>query len=239
VQDSGTLAARYQPEYSCPAANGAVTEAFHMKFAKSIAVLLAVLAPVSFAKNKKKDTLPAVFSNARFVYVQAEDGDILKPGLFPEDREAIANVQDALKDWNRYALTLHRNDADLIIIVRRGRLASAQLHGGLAAGNQPVIGGSYPRRNPAGAGSSAPGDDPDRTDRADALGARTEVGPNDDTLRVFSLTPQGKLSGPLWSREMKDGLDAPDVLLVRFLKDAVDHDYPQQPAAPPAPANKP
>ena len=136
-----------------------------MKFAKSVAIFLAVLAPVSFAKNKKKDTLPAVFSNARFVYVQAEDGDILKPGLFPEDREAIANVQDALKDWNRYALTLHRNDADLIIIVRRGRLASAQLHGGVTAGNQPVIGGSYPRRNPAGAGSSAPGDDPDRTDR--------------------------------------------------------------------------
>lgn len=210
-----------------------------MKLVKSIAILLTVLAPLAFAKNKKKDTLPAIFSNARYVYVQAEDGDIMRPGLFPEDREAIANVQDALKDWNRYALTLHRNDADLIIIVRRGRLASAQLHGRVDAGSPPMIGGSYPSRNPSGAGNSAPGNDPDRDNGIDNIGARTEVGPNDDTLRVFSLNPQGKLSGPLWSREMKDGLDAPDVLLLRFLKDAVDRDYPPQPTSPSAPVNKP
>lgn len=203
-----------------------------MKFVKSFAILLTVLAPLAFAKNKKKDTLPAVFSNARYVYVQAEDGDIMKPGLFPEDREAIANVQDGLKDWNRYALTLHRNDADLIIIVRRGRLASAQVHGGVSAGSPPVMGGPYPSRIPSGASNSAPGSNPDRIDNPDNLGTRTELGPNDDTLRVFSLNPQGKLSGPLWSREMKDGLDAPDVLLLRFLKDAVDRDYPPQPASP-------
>lgn len=101
-----------------------------MKFFKSIAVALAVVAPLVLAKDKKKDNLSALFSNARYVYIQAEDGDIMKPGLFPEDREAIANVQDALKDWHRYALTINRGDADLIIIVRKGRLAAAQVHGG-------------------------------------------------------------------------------------------------------------
>ncbi|WP_348261377.1 hypothetical protein P8935_16425 [Telmatobacter sp. DSM 110680] len=210
-----------------------------MKFAKSIAILLTLVAPLALAKNKKKDILPAVFSSARFVYVQAEDGDTLKPGLFPEDRDAIANVQDALKDWNRYSLTMHRNDADLIIIVRRGRLAAAQLHGGVGAGTPTGIGASYPGRNPAGPGNPNPGGNPDRSDNVDAIGARGEAGPADDTLRVFSLTPQGKLSGPLWSREMKDGLDAPEVVLLRFLRDAVDHDYPPQPASPPAPTQKP
>ena len=101
-----------------------------MKFFKSIAVALAVVAPLVLAKDKKKDNLSALFSNARYVYIQAEDGDMMKPGLFPEDREAIANVQDALKDWHRYALTINRGDADLIIIVRKGRLAAAQVHGG-------------------------------------------------------------------------------------------------------------
>jgi len=101
-----------------------------MKVVKSIATLLTVFAPLALAKDKKKDTLPALFSNARYVYVRAEDGDIMKPGLFPEDRDTIANVQDALKGWPCYSLTLNRNDADLIIIVRKGRLASAQVHGG-------------------------------------------------------------------------------------------------------------
>jgi len=214
-----------------------------MRSFKSIAFVLTLVAPLALAKDKKKDTLPAVFSNARFVYVQCEDGDVMKPGLFPEDREAIANVQDALEDWNRYSLTIHREDADLIIIVRKGRLAAAQARGGIGVGNPPEFGGSYPGRNPAGTGSTNPGRNPDRTDTIDTLGARGEVGPNDDTLRVFVLTPQGKLSGPLWSREMKDGLDGPDVMLLRALREAVDHAYPpqsaSQPASPPAAPNKP
>lgn len=202
-----------------------------MKLFKMIAVCVALAAPLAFAKDKKKDTLSALFSNARYVYVQAEDGDIMKPSLFPEDREAIANVQDALKDWHRYALTLNRGDADLIIIVRKGRLASAQLHGSVSTGTAIGIGSSNPGRNPAGAGNSDPGRNPDRTDGGDVVGARTEVGPNDDILRVYALSPQGKLSGPLWSSEMKDGLDAPNVMLLRSLRDAVDRSYPPQPAA--------
>jgi hypothetical protein len=202
-----------------------------MKVFKSIAILLTVFAPLALAKDKKKDTLPALFSNARYVYVQAEDGDIMKPGLFPEDRDAIANVQDALKGWPRYSLTLNRNDADLIIIVRKGRLASAQVHGTVTTGTPTGIGGAYPNRNPAGVGNSDPDRNPDRTDSGDTLGARGEVGPADDILRVFSLSPQGKLSGPLWSSEMKDGLDAPNVMLLRALRDAVDRAYPPQPAA--------
>jgi len=170
-----------------------------MKVFKSIAILLTVFAPLAVAKDKKKDTLPALFSNARYVYVQAEDGDIMKPGLFPEDRDAIANVQDTLKGWPRYSLTLNRKDADLIIIVRKGRLASAQVHGAVTAG--------APTATP------------------------TAPIPPDDILRVFSLSPEGKLSGPLWSSEMKDGLDAPNVMLLRALRDAVDRAYPPQPAA--------
>jgi hypothetical protein len=136
-----------------------------------------------------------------------------------------------LKDWHRYVLTINRNDADLIIIVRKGRLASAQLHGGVTTGNATGIGGTYPRQNPAGAGNSDPDRNPGPADSGYDVGARGEVGPADDILRVFSLSPQGKLSGPLWSSEMKDGLDAPNIMLLRSLRDAVDRAYPPQPAA--------
>jgi hypothetical protein len=204
-----------------------------MKVFKSIAVLVVLVVPLAFAKDKKKDTLPALFSSARYVYVQAEDGDIMKPGLNPEDREAIANVEDAMKNWHRYALTLNRGDADLVIIVRKGRIASAQVNGGVGVGSV-----SYPNRNPAGPANT----NGDRTDSYETVGARGEVGPADDIMRVYSLS-QGKLMGPLWSSEMKDGLDAPAVMLLRSLRQAVDHAYPpqaaSQPANPPDPQKKP
>jgi hypothetical protein len=57
------------------------------------------------------------------------------------------------------------------------------------------------------------------------------VGPPDDLLEVYMLTPDGKLSGRLWWREMKDGLDGPSVLLLQQLKNAVEHAYPTPPQA--------
>jgi hypothetical protein len=53
-------------------------------------------------------------------------------------------------------------------------------------------------------------------------------------LRVFSPLPRGKLIGPIWSSEIKDGLDAPDVVLVRALREAVDRSYPPESASQPA-----
>jgi hypothetical protein len=79
----------------------------------------------------------------------------------------------------------------------------------------------------------APGqNNPRQAGNADSLGAEAEMGPSDDLLRVFMLNTDGKLSGPLWSQEMKDGLEGPSVLLVQRLKDAVERAYP-----PPSPAS--
>jgi hypothetical protein len=64
-------------------------------------------------KNQKVD-LPAVFKNAQYVYVEAYDGDLLNPKLVPEDRQAIYNVEQGLKDWKRYAIVLQRDQADLV-----------------------------------------------------------------------------------------------------------------------------
>jgi hypothetical protein len=222
-----------------------------MKLVKCTAILLALAAPVALAKDKNKNKVPAVFNTARFVYVQAEDGDIMNPGLFPEDRDAISNVQDGVRDWKRYALTINRRDADLVFIVRKGRLAAAQIHGDVGVGTGPVMAGSYPRNggpgapgNPGNPGSAGNPGDPtnDRMGNMgpyQGVGARTDVGPTDDLLRVYTLTPEGKLVGPLWSREMKDGLDEPNVPLLQTLREAIDRAYPPQAAAQPATPAKP
>jgi hypothetical protein len=191
-----------------------------MTLRKGIALLLVLVAPYAVAqqKSKKKADLPAVFSNAHYVYVQAQDGDIMKPGLYPADRDAISDVQDGVRVWNRYAVTTERENADLVFIVRKGRLAGVQGRGGL----------SGPRQQP---GTPYPGNDPRQTGASTSLGAETEVGPPDDMLEVYMLTPDGKLSGRLWWREMKDGLDGPSVLLLQQLKDAVERAYPTPPPA--------
>jgi hypothetical protein len=183
-----------------------------MNLHKAAALLLVLLPTVALAKTKKPE-VPAVFGNARFVYVESPDGDLFKPGVYPEDRTAISDVQDALRDWNRYVLTTHREEAELVFVVRKGRLASGQLHGGVQIG-QPLPPGQMPGHGPGQSGSG------------DSVGTRAEVGPEDDMLEVYMLNPEGKLTGPIWNRSQTDGLNAPQLQLLRQLRDAVERAYP-------------
>jgi len=199
-----------------------------MKLIPAIALTLALAAPLALAKDKKKNQMPEMLNTARFVYVQAEDGDIMNPRLFPEDREAIADVQDELKDWNKYAVTLNQSEAELMMVVRKGRLAGAQAHGGVGIGTGPELGANYPGgRNPA---------DPNNRNGgvSTELGGRAEAGPPDDILRVYAVNPDGSRGAMLWWREMKDGLQAPQLQLVKQLKQEVEKSYPPQTASQPA-----
>jgi hypothetical protein len=127
-----------------------------MKALKLGAPLLICFLIVTSGQSKpKKPDVPAVFQNARYVYVEAVDGDILKPGLYPEDRQAITDVQDSIRAWNRYAIALNRGEADLVIVVRKGRLAGAQLHGGSRAERGPSRGRLRIRIRAAGRSSRA------------------------------------------------------------------------------------
>ena len=170
----------------------------------------------------KKEIVSAVFQNARFAYVESFDGDAFNPNLYPEDRQAIFDVQDRLRDWNRYAVALRRQDADLVFMVRRGRVAAAKPRIGISNGPRTQPGtnpGQTPGQYPAG-GKGPIG-------RGANLGVGAEVGPGVDMLRVFTTTQDGKLIGPIWQRELDGGLDAPDVELIQQLKAAVEKTYPQ------------
>ncbi len=184
-------------------------------------VVLAVLAaPMLTAQTKqKKSDVSAVFANARYVYVRAQDGDIMRPSLYPEDRDAISDVQDGVRAWDRYALTISREHADLIFVVRKGRMVAAQTHVGISSG--PMSPGGQPRQ---------PGQLPGNSDE---VGVGGEVGPSDDILQVFTTDPNGKMVGPIWHREMRDGLNAPAVPLLQQLRAAVDKAYPKQTAQKP------
>lgn len=200
-----------------------------MGLRKVTALCLVLLAAGALAKTKKSD-VPTAFNQASYVFVESEDGDIFKPGLFPEDRQAIMDIQDALRDWKRYSITTRRDQADLVFIVRKGRLAGAQLHGGVAGGSRLPV-GQAPVQSPGQGPGQSPSRDPGQMGNGSEVGARGEVGPDDDMLRVYQLTPDGKLVGPIWNRTQSDGLDAPQLALFRQLRAAVDKAYPDAAAS--------
>ena len=61
-----------------------------------LALWLGAMAPAQ--KKPKQPSLPAVLNQAQYVYVEAVNGGIMNPILYPEDRKAIADVEHALRD---------------------------------------------------------------------------------------------------------------------------------------------
>ena len=179
-----------------------------MKPFKAIAVALLLLPTLAAAQKKpKKSIVSALFAHARYVYVEATDGNEFQPRLYTEDRQAIADVQNALNGWKRYVLTTRRDEADLVFVVRKGRLA-----GGDVGFTQPLPPG---RQSPPGQPQAGGG-----------WNTGAETGPPDDFLEVCQINPDGTLSTPIWIRTMPDGLEAPNLPLFQELKTAVDSAYP-------------
>jgi hypothetical protein len=156
---------------------------------------------VLIARSQPKEEVPKALLNARYVYVEALDGDIYSTNLIPEDRVAIVDTEDAMRNWNRYSVTLRRTDAEIVVVVRKGRTASAKVGGTIGRGNIP--GTSEPENREAG-----------------RVGA--EIGPKEDLLSVYLVKPDGKRMGPIWKQYLKDGLDKPEMPLFKQFRDAVD-----------------
>jgi len=83
-----------------------------------LTLALAILSAAAAAKNSPQLQIPRTLSNARFVYVAAYDGDQFNPNLLPEDREAIARVQDGIEKWGKLIVVYRPEDADIILAVQ-------------------------------------------------------------------------------------------------------------------------
>jgi len=165
-------------------------------------------------QSKKPETL-AILASAKFVFVEAYDGpdspgSVRDPRVTPEDREAVANVQNAVQKWGYYILTMRRSEADLVVLVRKGRVVNAYSGGHVGNGIPPSSQASSSQIPEAG------------------LVAAADVGANVDMFWVYSLNPQGKLSGPLWQKSLKDGLSAPKMVLFKDFKNDVISRAPLQ-----------
>ena len=106
-------------------------------FSLLLLLLLLTSSGVVFSQGKSKKNapqLPAAFRTATYFYVESMDGGPFNPRLLPEDRQAIFDVQNEIQDWGRYKLALDRHDADLVFVVRKGRIASVGGMAGISGG---------------------------------------------------------------------------------------------------------
>jgi hypothetical protein len=167
----------------------------------------------------KKPALPEQFEKAQTVFVESRNGDITDLRLDRDQRDAILDVQDGMRDWGRYSLASSRIDADLVLVVYRGRyfhertFPSTVPGAGTGAGRSPI-------QNPADASQNSP---------TDAAG----TGREQDELRVYTFGQDGKLKGPIWRSQMDNGLLAPNLFLLQQLKREVEKAYPNSPATQP------
>jgi hypothetical protein len=158
---------------------------------------LLFIAPTLGAKDKI--IMPQAIAHATYVMVTTYDGDVFSPGLRPEDRQAVADVQKALENWGHYKLVYSAHEAELILVVRTGR--AVEMRGGLQRGTTVGPGGA-----PGGAGQ--------------VVGA--EVGDPQDTLEAFIAPTDIKTSTPLWRGRAVDGLKAPEMPLMKEFREKVE-----------------
>jgi len=155
---------------------------------------LAVLATSANAKDKQ---IPTLIVNAKYVLVTTYSGDDqANPRMMPDDRKAASDVQTALSKWGRYVVVYNPKDAEILIRIRKGRVAEALVGAGIHVGTD----------KPASIGPAGTGD----------VNTTTE-----DMLEVYDAH-LGTDSPPLWRAFQNGGLNPPQMALVQQLRKDVD-----------------
>ena len=190
---------------------------------KLSSVLLLLFFALAVQSYAKAPSIPALVLSAQYVALGFEtaDGFISETGfeavtsskVLPSDRQALANVRDALTKWKRYVITIIPRQADILIAVRTGRRASA--FGGVHVGT-----GSIDPTTGRRTGGPAIGP---------VVGA--EVGPADDYLAVYQ-SDRGREAARLWVQTQEDGLQGKNPPLYQSFKNEVESAAKKQPKKP-------
>jgi hypothetical protein len=190
-----------------------------MRTRLSILVAVCLLATMGFAKDKKKAILPTYVLHARTVAV------IIDPtaGFTIDDPRATEvarqDVESALLSWGRYNPILQTNDADLIVVVRKGngRMVNDTIHDQrqnnrpgsvIPADNGASIGGQHGTPGP-------PQPSPEPTPQMD-------IGQTEDSFLVYEGGGDRPLDrAPAWRYIANDGLMPHSVPAVDAFRKAV------------------
>lgn len=186
-------------------------------------ILLMLLVVAGFASAKPKHHgLPEVFETAKTVHVETlDERDITDISVDRQTRNAILDVQDAIQDWGRYSLSRSRHEADLILVIYKGRFRSNP-------NETPTL--TSPRSSNSPASRSPIQDPADASEGSNRSSSTDGLDVEKDELKVYTLGPNGKLKDLLWHNESARGLDAPNLMLLKQLEREIDRTYPHPPA---------
>ena len=81
------------------------------------AATFAVAAPKATNTPQNVPAFPGTLVNARYVYITSYDGDQFDPNVLPEDRHAIATVQNAMEKWGKFIIVYEPRQADIVMMV--------------------------------------------------------------------------------------------------------------------------
>jgi hypothetical protein len=146
---------------------------------------------------KEKTAMPALITNATYVFVTTYDGDLVNPEVPPEDRHAVADVQKALEKWGRYTLVYKPQEADLILVVRTGR--ALEIKAGIQKSTTTSVASS----------------------RGSAQMIGGEIGDSRDSLAVYTASPSTQAM-PLWRNRAANGLKGPEIPLLKEFQAKVE-----------------
>ncbi len=194
---------------------------------KRVATLFALcfLVTFGFAKDKTKSNLPGYVLRAQTVAVIIDPNAGFSIDDPQANQVARKDVETALLNWGRYNPILTTQDADLIIVLRKGNghLVDQTIHDprqNNRAGvinptdNGVSIGGQHgPQPNPPDleSGAGTPNPNP-----------QMEIGQVDDSFIVYEGGGDKPLDrAPAWRNVAKDGLHPHDVPAVEAFKKAV------------------
>jgi hypothetical protein len=158
-------------------------------------VVIGLLAAYASARNNS--TLPKLVVHAKYILVTTYNGpDLTNPRVLTDDSQAVANVEDAIRNWGQYIVVNGTSQKpDLVLLVRKGRVAEAKPMVGIHGGSD-----SKTMATP---------------------NVESDFGSPQDMLALYE-GPGGIDQAPLWRSLQKDGLDPPDMQLVQKLRAAVE-----------------
>ena len=177
------------------------------------ALLVASFALPLVAHAAPKTAIPALLEQARYVALGYDVGDgvvntnqisAIASETLPEERRALEAIRHDLEKWGRYVVTNRPGDADILIVVRKGRRSSLELGSGTAG---------------TGGATRSGGEGGGRSVSNRSIGGQLSSG--EDRLAVYE-SAGGRPGISLWSAAATDGLAGSPPRLYKSFRDDVE-----------------
>jgi len=198
-------------------------------------LLFLSFASLAIAGNKKKNLLPTYVLKARTVAVLIDPASGISTTAPLANKTAQEDVEKAIMKWGRFSPVMDSQNADLVIVIRKGsgKLVT-QTIGGAPTSDRPVIVQQTDNQIRIGGQHGPPPGSTQTPPQDTRTGPQTEVGPSQDMFAVYEGHVEGSFEQrpPVWQYVTKDALHSPDVPAVAEFRKIVEESEKQQKAKP-------